>query len=63
MGKLKYSNGELYKGNFKNGVRQGFGTGMLTTKAIYKGEWSDDLPHGNGILYSGDNEFVEGKFE
>ena len=36
---------------------------MFTTKAIYKGEWSEDLPHGQGILFSGDNEIIEGKFE
>lgn len=62
-GMMKYSNGELFKGHFKAGKRCGSGVGMLVTGALYKGDWVDDLPHGNGTLYSGEGEIVEGKFE
>lgn len=60
---MKYSNGELFKGSYKIGMRSGFGVGMLTTGALYKGDWLDDLPHGNGTLFSGNGEIVEGRFE
>lgn len=56
-------NGDIYKGNFKDGKRHGPGLCQFKTGAIYKGEWKDDKPHGNGVLYSGKNEIVETKFE
>lgn len=36
---------------------------MFKSGALYKGDFKDDMPHGNGILYSGKNEIVEAKFE
>jgi hypothetical protein len=35
----------------------------MKSGALYKGEWRDDKPHGLGILYSGENEIVETRFE
>lgn len=36
---------------------------MFKSGALYKGDFKDDKPHGMGILYSGKNEIVEGRFE
>jgi MORN repeat len=33
------------------------------TGAIYKGEWREDRPSGNGILFSLPNEIIEGRFD
>lgn len=57
------TNGDVYKGGFKNGVRYGSGVCMFKSGALYRGEWRDDKPNGNGILYSGKNEIVEGRFD
>ena len=57
------SSGEVYKGTFKNGKRHGTGIGQMKSGALYKGEWRDDKPHGLGILYSGENEIIECRFE
>jgi hypothetical protein len=60
---IKMTNGDVYRGNFKNDVRNGMGYCQFKSGALYKGEWRDDKPHGAGILYSGKNEVVECRFE
>ena len=57
------ANGDIFKGNFKDGQRYGQGLCKFTSGAIYKGEWRDDQPDGFGMLFSGNNELIEGKFE
>ena len=65
----KYNNGDLYKGEFVNGKRQGFGICLFSNKEKYEGIWKDDLMHSigkytynNGCTYSGDfrNGVAEG---
>ena len=56
-------NGDLYKGNFKNDMRNGTGVCMFKSGALYKGDFKEDKPNGNGLLYSGKNEIVEGRFD
>jgi len=64
LGQLVYPNGDVYKGTFKNGERSGTGLCKFgKTGAIYKGEWRDDKPIGNGILYSLPNEIIEARFD
>ena len=60
---MRMSNGDVYKGAFKNGKRHGAGTCQFSTGALYKGEWRDDKPHGTGVLFSGSNELIECRFE
>ncbi len=63
-GQMIYPNGDVYKGQYKNGERSG--TGMCkfgATGAIYKGEWRDDRPQGNGTLFTLPNEIIETRFE
>jgi|DEB0MinimDraft_12_1074336.scaffolds.fasta_scaffold45468_3 hypothetical protein len=57
------TNGDVYKGAFKNNNRHGAGVCMFKSGALYRGEFRDDHPSGNGILYSGKNEFLECRFE
>jgi len=33
------------------------------TGVIYKGEWRDDKPNGNGTLFTPPNEIIEAKFD
>jgi hypothetical protein len=59
-----YSNGDIYKGQYKNGERYGSGICKFgITGAIYKGEWRDDKPCGNGILFTLPNEIIEARFD
>lgn len=43
----------VYKGSFKNGLKQGKGTGYHHTGTVnYEGDWEDDMMHGKGRLFS-----------
>jgi len=69
LGTLKWSNGDVYSGNFVNGVRQGAGKltfGKNGAGGEYVGDWKSNLMHGtgsrrfpNGDLYTG--PYVQGK--
>ena len=57
--------GEKYSGDFVQNYRDGVGFYQCEGFGKYKGEWKDDMPHGEGIreypdgkVYSG--EWVEG---
>ena len=54
----------MYKGSYKNGERSGTGTCKFgATGAIFRGEWREDKPQGNGILFTLPNEIIEARFE
>ena len=62
LGKMTWSDGVMYTGDFKDGMRHGYGTqedkaGIYT----YKGDWADDLPHGFGTITWLDGTSFEGK--
>ena len=67
IGRMKYANGNVYKGEFVDGKRCGTGMMKYVNGGEYKGEWKDDIKHGkgtrmkyaNGNVYKG--EFVDGK--
>ena len=44
-------------------MRSGTGVCLFDSGSIYRGEWRDDKPHGMGILYSGNGEIMECRFE
>lgn len=43
---LDYSNGERYKGNIYEGLRNGFGTYFYQNGERYEGIWFKNLKHG-----------------
>lgn len=54
----------MYKGAFKNGERNGTGLCKFKlTGSIYRGEWRDDKPMGNGTLFTLPNEIIEARFD
>ena len=57
------ANGDVFKGNFKDGMRHGNGLCQFSSGAIYRGDWREDKPHGHGTLYSGNGEILDCKFE
>ena len=64
QGQMVYPNGDVYKGSYKNGERSGPGLCKFgQTGALYKGEWRDDKPHGNGLLFTLPNEIIEARFD
>ena len=59
----KYSNGDEYKGEFKDGIRHGQGTYTWKNGDEYKGEWKDGIRHGLGTDSYADGEKYEGQFK
>jgi hypothetical protein len=63
-GQIVYPNGDVYKGMYKAGERNGTGwCRFAATGSIYKGEWREDKPMGNGILFTLPNELIEARFD
>jgi len=64
QGQMVYPNGDVFKGSYKGGERHGPGIcKFAATGAIYRGEWREDKPMGNGILFTLPNELLEGRFD
>jgi hypothetical protein len=66
FGTLTFSDGVKYRGQFQQGVKQGYGIQLWKTRT-YDGEWNKNKPQGqgrvvwsNGATYTG--QFWEGKY-
>ena len=72
FGRAMYADGSTYEGDFRRGVRDGFGTLTLPAsdddddeeraRVRYVGGWRDDVPHGDGTQISSDGCALEGTF-
>jgi hypothetical protein len=45
-----YPDGEIYEGDFVEGIRKGKGTYRYKDGDVYTGEWKDNVKHGYGTL-------------
>ncbi|KAF2974184.1 hypothetical protein EK904_013757 [Melospiza melodia maxima] len=66
-GSFTYSNGEEYRGEWKEGRRHGIGQLTFADGTAYVGHFENGLFHGCGVLTFSDGsryegEFVQGKF-
>ena len=62
-GEFRWSSGNLYKGNYKNDLRNGYGEMYWTDKSIYKGNWVNGIQHGYGKMYFDDGTVNDGIFD
>ena len=46
----RYSNGDIYQGNFQDGLRHGHGIFHSSIGNLFIGEWQNDRRHGYGIM-------------
>ena len=51
VGLCKYKDGQIYKGKWKKGKREGTGKLTWTNGDIYIGQWKKDKPNGKGKFY------------
>ena len=49
-----------YEGDFKNGLREGYGVCRYKNGDIYDGDWKNDLQHGFGIYVQSDKRRFDG---
>ncbi len=58
QGKMEYTNGQVYEGEWKNGVRSGQGRCTWPDGGYYDGEWANDKWNGQGTNYIGGSKDV-----
>eukprot|EP00210_Caulerpa_lentillifera_P004495 g4289.t1 len=58
-----YRDGSIYKGEFANDVRSGWGNQIFPNGDEFEGEWTDDLINGNGRWTMKNGSYMEGQFE
>uniref|UniRef100_A0A3B4GHB0 Alsin-like n=1 Tax=Pundamilia nyererei TaxID=303518 RepID=A0A3B4GHB0_9CICH len=66
-GTMKWPDGRLYKGNFKNGLEDGYGNCVIPNKLLnktdtYQGQWREGKIHGFGKYKYASGEVYEGCF-
>ena len=61
-GTIYYPNGDTYKGEMKNYLRNGKGK-FISDSETYEGDWEDDQKNGDGILIYKDGSKYVGKFK
>ncbi|XP_034030779.1 alsin isoform X2 [Thalassophryne amazonica] len=67
-GVLKWSDGRIYTGMFKNGLEDGFGEYVAPNKTLnksdhYEGHWKEGKMHGRGMYRYASGEVYEGSFQ
>lgn len=63
VGKLEWSNGDVYEGDFKNGLRHGKGTMVeLNGKRKYEGTWVLSQKEGKGVEMFSNGDKYTGDF-
>ncbi|XP_039907368.1 alsin isoform X2 [Simochromis diagramma] len=67
-GVLKWSDGRIYTGAFKNGLEDGFGEFVAPNKTLnkndhYQGYWKDGKMHGLGTYRYASGEVYDGSFQ
>eukprot|EP00128_Syssomonas_multiformis_P008024 Colp12_sorted_trinity150504_noHs@16594 len=60
FGKAVLPNGDMYEGEYINGLREGKGTYKFKNGARYIGEYKEGKKHGNGVLVYPDGSKYEG---
>ena len=60
---MRYNNGDIYEGDWKNNWRNGKGKMTYEDGEIYEGAWKDDLMDGKGKMTYKNGDIYEGDFE
>ena len=63
FGIYKFSNGDIYEGEWKNGNMEGHGIYIFKDGAIFEGQFKDGQKNGHGILKLKDGNIYEGEWE
>jgi hypothetical protein len=61
-GIYKYDNGDIYEGDFVEGLREGQGEYLYNDGSVYRGSWKEDKKHGSGS-YKFDKFEFDGQWE
>jgi hypothetical protein len=62
-GKMKYANGNIYEGEWKNNNKSGNGKMKYQNGSIYDGEWKKNKKNGKGKMIYGIGHYYEGEWK
>lgn len=62
IGKLIFSNGDIYDGKWKDDQRHGVGKQTYKNGTVYDGKWKNDKRHGPGKQIFPDNRVFVGEW-
>lgn len=60
---MRFANGEIYSGYYKNGMCHGNGIECTKDLKIYSGEWRENEKDGKGRKSFSDGTIYEGEFK
>ena len=60
---MKFKDGSVYKGQFKDGLMHGKGIMKYANGNVYNGLWKDDWEHGQGIMTYANGNVYEGLWQ
>ncbi|XP_066593568.1 alsin [Prorops nasuta] len=63
FGKLEWSDGRVYHGQFRKGVICGTGKMDMPGQGVYEGQWKDGQQNGYGTMKYANGDFYEGSFK
>ena len=63
LGVGKFSNGDIYKGEWKNGEMEGIGVYNYKKGAVYHGQMKSNKIHGFGTFIYPDRTYYSGEFK
>lgn len=66
LGRYTYANGQIYEGNYVNGVKEGRGKLTYPNGFVYDGDFIGGKPRGNANILSGGKtypvQYSDGRF-
>ena len=58
---MKYANGDIFVGNYKDNERNGYGQFYNCKKqTLYNGKWENDIKKGPGVMKYPEGKVIEG---
>ncbi len=61
-GVMTYSNGDVYGGDFSNGVKNDIGSMFYSNGDVYEGEWKNDFKNGEGEMKYANGDIYNGEW-
>lgn len=62
QGPFEFMDASTYKGNFKNGLREGLGESVYLDGSCYQGNWKNGMKNGKGVFAFADGDIFVGDF-
>ncbi|MFN9902716.1 MAG: hypothetical protein ACK55Z_28830, partial [bacterium] len=59
---IEEEDGAIYKGHWKNGIKEGYGKQRWKDGSVYEGDWKDGMVSGKGKLIHANGDVYDGQW-